>query len=210
MYTDPSGEITWSQIGVITIYAAATAAVIGLTILTLGTGSAAVILTVSAIGFGSGAVTSVVTQLAFTGSVDIGQTFIDGFTGSMTACVSMLPIGAFGVATFGGLIGGTSYGFSSYYQGTEMTAEGMRMSIGLGFIAGLMSGGGYGYEKYTKFNYVSGRSRTFISAKKSLQYAGKANALYHDMSISAARFAGSLVFFEGVNYAYQNGVLRFD
>lgn len=210
MYIDPTGEITWSQVGTIAIYAAITAAVIGLTILTLGAGSAVVIGTVAAIGFGTGAVTSIATQLLFNHSVDIGQVILDGLTGSTTACVSMLPIGALGIAAFGGIIGSGSYVGSSKYNGTEITPEGLGAAIVIGFAAGLISGPGRGYDNLTKYNFVSGMAESLISPKKIIMYSVKAFDIYNQMAVSAVRFAASVVFFEGVYTAYQNGELRID
>ena len=183
---------------------------IGLTILTLGVGSAGVIGIVAAVGFGSGAVTSMATQMIFNGSIDIGQVFLDGFTGSMTACISMLPIGVIGVSTFGGLIGIGSYISSSSYNGTEITTEGALMSFGIGFFAGLISGGGYGYEKYTKYRYVSGMAKSSISPKKIAMYSLKSNISKSNIKGSIARFTISMVFFGGVYTAYQNENLRID
>mgnify|MGYP000995755144 CR=1 FL=1 len=192
MFVDPSGYF-WQEALTIFGFAAATAAVLGITILTLGVAAAPLVGLVASLGFGIGVGVSLVSQLAFTGSVDIGLALLDGLTGAMSARMTLLPIGAIGSATFGSIISGGSYIASSSYLGSEMTVDGMKFAMVSGFFCGLLAGPGGLKDSVSKLNYLNIVSKDLVSPKKILRYASNIVSTQSKIIISSVRSSVSIV-----------------
>ena len=149
MNVDPEGTWSWRKFWrTLAVVAIAVVAVVAIAAITVATGGSALPVFV---GAGIGAATSfgisAITQLATTGTIDLGQLFVDMAVGGVMGAFGGSALGIIGMGVAGGVTGFAGSVATDFVAGEKINWVSAIVSGVVGAAFGLLSGGGAQHGK---------------------------------------------------------------
>ncbi len=132
------------------------------------------------IGAGISAATSIITQKVFENNINWKSVLVAVGTGFVSGAIGASPLGGVGQTILGGIVGGASYIADSAVNNTEIDAQGLIISTGIGAISGRLSGSGAN-ENLTITNTIDTTRKAITKEQRSML----TNPNYAQKSISS-------------------------